>query len=90
MGIDLTGRYVQGRPGGRFIYLSRGTVNGAGVFALFRRAKLMLDAIPADVLDATTRSGRLTARLRLTDAKAHPLCAQVRPPLVHWSAATST
>ncbi|WP_369778185.1 DUF5990 family protein [Streptomyces sp. R33] len=31
--------------------------------------------------------GRLLARLRLTDACGRPLCAQVRPPLVEWSAA---
>ncbi|MFE6686297.1 DUF5990 family protein [Streptomyces sp. NPDC057743] len=86
-GIDLKGPYIQGRPGARFIYLSWGTVDETGAFTLFRRAKLMLDAIAPDTVDAATRTGRLVGRLRLTDAKGHPLCAQVRPPLIEWSAA---
>jgi hypothetical protein len=86
-GIDLKGPYVQGRPGGRFIYLSWGTVDDTGAFSLFRRAKLELDAIGPAVLAAAVRSGRLVARLGLTDAKGHPLCASVRPPLVDWFAA---
>ncbi|GAA0596328.1 hypothetical protein GCM10010174_09470 [Kutzneria viridogrisea] len=89
-GVDITGPYVQGRPGGRFIYLSWGTVDEAGTFVLFRRAKLMLDAVDPDLVRAAARSGQLVARLRLTDAKGHPLCAAVRPPLVEWSAAVGT
>ncbi|MFF2611756.1 DUF5990 family protein [Kitasatospora sp. NPDC058046] len=85
-GTDLKGPYIQGRPGGRFIYLSWGTVDEAGAFTLFRRAKLMLDAVDPATAAAATRLGRLTGRLRLTDAKGHPLCAAVRPPLVEWSA----
>ena len=81
-GFDLKGPYIQGRPGARFIYLSWGTVDGDGTFTMFRRAKLMLDAI-----DAALRYGSLIARLELNDAKGHPLCAAVRPPLIRWSAA---
>ncbi|MBO0851526.1 MAG: hypothetical protein J2P20_18845 [Pseudonocardia sp.] len=51
-GIDVTGRYVRGRPGDRFIYLSWGTVDGTGEFSMFRGAKLMLDAVPPGVLRA--------------------------------------
>jgi Family of unknown function (DUF5990) len=85
-GVDLKGPYIQGRPGERFVYLSWGTMDDAGIFTLFRRAKLMCDAIEADVIDAAVRSGQLLARLRLTDAEGHPLCAAVRPPLIEWSA----
>src|SRR5690242_20317198 len=46
-GVDLRGPYIQGRPGGRFVYLSWGTVDADGMFCLFRRAKLWLDAVPA-------------------------------------------
>lgn len=46
-GTDVRGPYVQGRPGGRFVYLSWGTVDDSGAFDMFRRAKLMLDAVPA-------------------------------------------
>jgi Family of unknown function (DUF5990) len=86
-GVDLKGPYIQGRPGGRFIYLSWGTVDAAGAFTLFRRAKLLFDAIGPEVLAAAVVSGRLVARLGLTDAKGHPVCAHVRPPLIDWSAA---
>jgi hypothetical protein len=84
-GVDFKGPYIQGRPGERFIYLSWGTVDHGGVFELFRRAKLWLDAIDTDVVDAALRSQLLVARLRLTDAKGHPVCAGVRPPRVEWS-----
>jgi len=50
-GVDLRGRYIQGPPGGRFIYLSWGTVDDIDNFRLFRRAKVWLDAIPPGVLD---------------------------------------
>ncbi|MFI6908340.1 DUF5990 family protein [Nonomuraea sp. NPDC050394] len=84
-GWDLRGSFVQGRPGGRFIYLSWGTVSAAGAFSMFRRAKLHLDAIPDRVLDEAVAQGVLVARLGLTDAQGQPLCAAVRPPLVAWS-----
>ncbi|MFF5802063.1 DUF5990 family protein [Streptomyces sp. NPDC012746] len=86
-GVDLKGPYVQGRPGARFVYLTWGSVDGeTGTFAMFRRAKLMLDAIDPDTAAAALNTGVLHARLRLTDGCGRPLCAQVRPPLVEWSA----
>jgi hypothetical protein len=85
-GIDLRGRYIQGRPGARFVYLSWGAVDERGVFTMFRRAKLMFDAVDPEVLRAAGRSGRLVARLRLRDGRGQPLCAAVRPPDVQWSA----
>jgi len=86
-GPDLRGRYIQGRPGGRFIYLSWGTVDDAGAFTMFRRAKLMLDAVDPEVLHAAERGDRLVGRLGLTDGRGQPLCAAVRPPVIEWSAA---
>jgi hypothetical protein len=85
-GADVRGPYIQGRPGGRFIYLSWGTVDEAGTFTMFRRAKLWLDAAGPATLDAARRSGQLTARLPLTDARGNPVCAAVRPPRITWSA----
>ena len=82
---DLKGPYIQGPPGGRFIYLSWGEVSDDGEFTMFRRAKLWLDAVPPGVLDAAMNSGILTGRLGLTDAKGNPLCAAIRPPLIEWS-----
>jgi hypothetical protein len=85
-GVDFKGPYIQGRPHERFIYLSWGTVDRDGTFTMFRRAKLWLDAIDPVAIDAACQSGQLIARLGLTDAKGHPLCAAVRPPRVEWTA----
>jgi len=86
-GPDLLGPYIQGGPGKRFIYLSWGTVDDAGTFTMFRRAKLFIADIDADVLAAAEKSGVLVGRLGLTDAEGHPLCARVKPPHIEWSAA---
>ncbi|MFG3343950.1 DUF5990 family protein [Streptomyces sp. NPDC048018] len=85
-GIDFRGPYLQGRPAARFVYLSWVAIGPGGDPALFRRAKLMLDAVPDDVARAAAGSGRLLARLGLTDPGGRPLCAAVRPPRVTWSA----
>lgn len=84
--VDLTGPYVQGRPGERFVYLSWGGIGTDGAYGMFRRAKLILGAVAPEVLAAAVRSGRLTGRLGLTDAKGHPLCARVVPPVIAWTA----
>ncbi|MEV4611349.1 DUF5990 family protein [Kitasatospora sp. NPDC049258] len=85
-GIELRGPYLQNRLGGRFVYLSWVAADDTGRPAMFRRAKLMLDAVPAETLAEAVRLGRLTARLRLTDGTGLPVCAAVRPPRVEWSA----
>jgi hypothetical protein len=85
---DLRGPYIQGPPGGRFIYLNWGTVDQSGAFALFRRAKLWLEAVPPEVLATAADLGVLVGRVGLTDPKGNPVCASVRPPLIDWSAAT--
>ena len=85
-GVDFKGPYIQGRPHERFIYLSWGTLDGGRVFTMFRRAKLWLDDLDPAVVAASRASGQLVARLGLTDAMGHPLCAAVRPPKIEWSA----
>ncbi|HEY3684648.1 MAG TPA: DUF5990 family protein [Streptosporangiaceae bacterium] len=82
-GADVTGPYVQGRPGDRFIYLSWGAVDPSG-WNMFRRAKLLLTAIPPEVLRAA-EPGTLVGRLTLTDAKGGPRCARVVPPAITWT-----
>jgi hypothetical protein len=81
-GVDLKGPYIQGPPGGRFIYLSWGTVDDAHTFTLFRRAKLWLAAIPSAVTERAVESGLLVGHLGLTDGRGNPLCAAVRPPVI--------
>src|SRR6266540_2826029 len=88
-GVDVKGPYIQGPPGGRFIYICWGTVDKAGSFTLFRRAKLWFDAIPPAVIDSALDLGLLVGRLGLTDRNGNPLCAAVRPPLIEWSAAVA-
>jgi hypothetical protein len=85
-GIEVKGPYVQDRLGHRFIYLSWGTVDEAGVFSMFRRAKLMLGSVPSDVLAAAAREGLLIGRLGLTDESGNPRCARVVPPQIEWTA----
>lgn len=83
---DVTGRYVQGGAGGRFVYLSWVAADGEGGRSMFRRAKLMLEAVDRETVEAAAGSGLLVAGLGLTDAEGHPLCAAVRPPVVLWRA----
>lgn len=84
-GSDVSGPHIQGRPGDRFIYLSWGSVDTDGRMEMFRRAKLMLDVVPGDVLAGAAESGLLVGRLGLTDTEGQPLCASVRPPAINWS-----
>ena len=88
-GVDLKGPYVQGPPGGRFIYLNWGTVDPPGTFSVFRRAKLRLDRVPVEVLRSAEEQGTLVARVILTDSRGGPICASVAPPFIEWSAAAN-
>jgi hypothetical protein len=79
VGTDVRDPYVHGRPGDRFIYLSWQR-QGSG---MFRRAKLMLDGLPPDLL-AEAEQGALTARVSLAMPDGSPLCAAVRAPHIEW------
>lgn len=85
-GIEFTGPYIQGGPGRRFIYLSWGVVGEDGTFTMFRRAKLMLDAVPADVAQQAVDSGLLVGLVGLSDDRGNPVCAGVGPSAIEWSA----
>jgi hypothetical protein len=88
---DFRGPHVQGRRGDRFVYLSWADVGADGTPVMFRRAKLMLAGVPADVLAEATRPGwSLVGDLSLRDPGGGPVCAAVRPPAIAWSAAFST
>ena len=85
--VDFRGPYVHGKPGDRFLYLSWGTVHDDGTFEMFRRAKLMLDAVDDEILRRAQRAGyRLAAKLALTGGDGGPRCAAVRPPGIEWTA----
>jgi hypothetical protein len=83
---DLRWPFIQGASAQRFIYLSWGTVDSESTFVMYRRAKLVLADIGAEIIAAAERSGELTSRLGLTDARGHPVCARIKPPAVEWSA----
>ena len=84
--LDVSGPYVHGRPGARFLYLSWGAIDGAE-FAMFRRAKLMFCDVPTELLRAAHNGDTvLVGRLGLTDSKGGSRAARVRPPDVVWAA----
>jgi hypothetical protein len=88
-GLDFRGPWAQGKPGERFVYLSWGERDAVGHFEMFRRAKLWLTTIGDDLLRRALDSGAaIEGRLGLTDARGHPLCASVRPPVIAWSLAS--
>jgi hypothetical protein len=80
------GPAVNGPPHERFLYLTWAGRKGRAAPAMFRRAKLRLDAIPPQVLVKALRSGLLVGRLELTAGDGMPVCASVRPPAIDWSA----
>jgi len=88
-GVDFKGPFVQGKKGDRFLYLSWGRVDDDGVMVMFRRAKLMLMAVPVEVL-AAARTRTLVGRVGLTMKDGTPLCAAVRPSVITWSCRDGT
>jgi hypothetical protein len=89
VGGDLRGKAIHGKRGERFLYLSwAGVAAGARDAAMFRRAKLQLDAVPAKLLAEAVARGVLEAELPLTDEKGMPRCASVRPPRITWRASS--
>ncbi len=87
--VDVKGPQIQGSPGKRFIYLTWGVVDDGGDFAMFRRAKLWLDAVRVTVMAKACDVGLFIGRLGLSDDKGWPLCAAVRPPRIEWSTVTA-
>jgi hypothetical protein len=82
---DFRGSAVHGKRGERFLYLTWGDVGPDGSFAMFRRAKLMLDRIdPSLVRRADAGDGALVAEIDLTDGRGGPRCARVDPPALEW------
>ncbi|MGI8799069.1 MAG: DUF5990 family protein [Pseudonocardia sp.] len=85
--LDVGGPFVHGRRGDRFLYLSWGTVDDAGRFTMFRRAKLMFaDIEPATLRAAADGDAVLVGRITLTDSCGNPRCARVREPDLRWLA----
>ena len=64
-GMDLRGPAVHGRKGERFLYLTWGDVGAGDSFAMFRRAKLMIEDIEPEMLAAAATRRRRPRRLAL-------------------------
>ena len=80
---DFRGPAVQGKRGERFLYLTWGQIDSAGDghrFTMFRRAKLMLDDVPA----LATMPATVIASVALTDDLGGPRCGRLKPPAVTW------
>ena len=85
-GLDFRGPAVHGRRGERFAYLTWGEVGEDGSFAMFRRAKLVLDQVDPDLVRRAVADDRpLVASVDLTDDHGWPRCARVDPPACTWS-----
>lgn len=82
---DLSGAYVQGRPGGRFVYLCWGERLG-GAWDGFRRAKLSLHALSWRMIDQAVATGSpLRATIRMRDRRGHPVAASLKAERVEWA-----
>jgi Family of unknown function (DUF5990) len=77
----LSGPFVHGQGGERFLYLSWGDLEDDGAFTMFRRAKIHLDTLDAVALEGKIVEGLL----KMTDAAGGPVCASVRPPVIRWT-----
>jgi hypothetical protein len=78
-GFRLRGPAVQGRPGGRFVYLRIGLYAGQVGTPIARRAKIGLEGISRKLVEAVKdkRSGVLEVEFAGTDRKGEPACATV-------------
>ena len=83
--LDFFGPAVHGKRGERFLYLTWGDLGEDGSFAMFRRAKLMLDRVDPELVRAAHRGSGLVATVDLTDERQGPRCARVDPPAITWS-----
>jgi Family of unknown function (DUF5990) len=84
--LDQRGPFVHGKRGDRFLFLSWGTVDDANHFEMFRRAKLMFDSVPDELLRTAQASGhRLVGTVNMTHDDGMPRCAAVRPPVIEWT-----
>ena len=78
-GFRLRGPAVQGRPGGRFVYLRIGSYAGQVGTAIGRRAKIGLEGISSKLVNAARakRPGVLQVQFAGADRKGEPACATV-------------
>jgi uncharacterized protein DUF5990 len=86
-GYDVKGPYISGTPESRWIYLNWVMVDDGSEATMFRRAKLLLSAVPDGVMRSALQQGVLVGQVHLTDPRGNPVCAAIRPPVIEWRAA---
>ena len=59
--LDFFGPAVHGKRGQRFLYLTWGDLGEGGSFAMFRRAKLMLDPVSSPTSFAPHNKGKVSS-----------------------------
>jgi Family of unknown function (DUF5990) len=74
-GMPLTGPFVQGPPGRRFVYLDIGTYAGQSDTQWSRRLKIPLEGVSAKM---TAKGGVFEARVPGTARDGGPNCASVK------------
>ena len=82
---DFRGPYVQGSKGKRFFYLSWGELKRDRGFEMFRRTTFHFAAIKSkDSKTAASSSKVLEGRVKLTDDRGGPICANIDSQ-ISWS-----
>ena len=82
---NFLGPYAHGTPEQRFVYLSWSGIEAAER-RMFRRAKLQLETIGWDMIDASVTSGQpIEVALDMTDRSGGPACATLKKQGVSWT-----
>lgn len=83
---DFRGPFVQGKAGGRFLYLTWGNVDMNGAFAMFRRLKIDLSGIDEELIaTAQEPDAVLEGSLSLSDQRGEPVCSSLPPGWIRWA-----
>lgn len=84
---NFLGPYAKGTPAERFFYLSWGAKGVGGGTTMFRRAKIHLNHLTWDRVEAAAESGEpITVTLSMTDKRGEPRCASIRADAARWEA----
>ena len=82
---NFLGPFAKGTPQERFFYLSWGVMNSEGKFEMFRRAKIHLNHLSWDQVDAAVSGNRpLKVSIGMTGKKGDPVCASIRKDRATW------
>lgn len=82
---NFLGPFAKGIPQERFFYLSWGVMDKKGHFEMFRRAKIHLNHLTWEQVNAALSNGQsLKVVIDMTDRKGGPVCASIRQDRADW------